>query len=141
LETALRHGLRGCAYPLPCAEDVVCEVSLKGDGPWVGRDAMLCINLRNKCSSPRSVTLYSQAAATYYTGVRKTFLKRDHTCIELKPSECRPLDWTLTYDEYKEHLVDHASLMLNLFGHVTQTKQVVATQYSFRLRTPDLVIA
>ncbi|KAL0157742.1 hypothetical protein M9458_045818, partial [Cirrhinus mrigala] len=113
---------------------------LKGDGPWVGRDAVLCINLRNKCSSPRSVTLYSQAAAMYYTGVRRTYLKRDQRCIELKPSECRPLDWTLTYDEYKEHLVDHASLMLNLFGHVAQTKQVLATQYSFRLRTPDLVI-
>ncbi|KAL1250458.1 hypothetical protein QQF64_021463 [Cirrhinus molitorella] len=140
-ETAVRHGLRRCTYPLPCAEDVVCEVSLKGDGPCVGRDAVLTINLRNKCSSPRSVTLYSQAAAMYYTGVRKTFLKRDQTCIELKPSECRPLDWTLSYDEYKEHLVDHSSLMLNLFGHVAQTKQVVATQYNFRLRTPDLVIA
>lgn len=51
------------------------------------------------------------------------------------------MEWTLSYDEYKEHLVDHAPLMLNLFGHVTQTKQILATQYSFRLRTPDLVIA
>ncbi|KAK9954624.1 hypothetical protein ABG768_016675 [Culter alburnus] len=141
LETALRHGSRRCTYPLPCAEDVVCEVSLKGDGPCVGNDAVLCINLKNKCSSPRTVTLYSHAAAMYYTGVRKTFLKRDQTCIELKPSECKPVEWTLSYDEYKEHLVDHAPLMLNLFGHVTQTKQILATQYSFRLRTPDLVIA
>ncbi|XP_026092870.1 protein-glutamine gamma-glutamyltransferase K-like [Carassius auratus] len=141
LETALRHGLRRCTYPLPCPEDVVCEVSLKEDGLCVGKDALLYINLKNKCSSPRSVTLYSQAAATYYTGVRKTFLKRDQTCIELKPSECRALEWTLSYDEYKEHLVDHTSLMLNLFGHVAQTKQVLATQYNFRLRTPDLVVA
>uniref|UniRef100_A0A8C1GTE7 Protein-glutamine gamma-glutamyltransferase K n=1 Tax=Cyprinus carpio TaxID=7962 RepID=A0A8C1GTE7_CYPCA len=141
LETALRHGLRRCTYPLTCAEDVVCEVNLKGDGSCVGKDAVLCINLKNKCSSPRSVTLYSQAAAMYYTGVRKTFLKKDHTCIELKPSECRPLEWTLSYEEYKEHLVDHASLTLNLFGHVAQTKQVLATQYNFRLRTPDIVIA
>uniref|UniRef100_A0A8C1C608 Protein-glutamine gamma-glutamyltransferase K n=1 Tax=Cyprinus carpio carpio TaxID=630221 RepID=A0A8C1C608_CYPCA len=141
LETALRHGLRRCTYPLPCAEDVVCEVSLKEDGICVGKDAVVYINLKNKCSSPRSVTLYRQAAATYYTGVRKTFLKRDQTCIELKASECKPLEWTLSYDEYKEHLVDHTSLMLNLFGHVAQTKQVLATQYNFRLRTPDLVIA
>ncbi|KTG40953.1 hypothetical protein cypCar_00043690 [Cyprinus carpio] len=53
----------------------------------------------------------------------------------------RPLEWSLSYDEYKEHLVDHTSMMLNLFGHVAQTKQVLATQYNFRLRTPDLVIA
>ncbi|KAF4096385.1 hypothetical protein G5714_022354 [Onychostoma macrolepis] len=88
LETAVRHGSKRCAYPLPCAEDVVCEVSLKGDGPCVGKDAVLYINLKNKCSSHRSITFYSQAAAMYYTGVRKTFLKRDQTCIELKPSEC-----------------------------------------------------
>ncbi|XP_009295369.1 protein-glutamine gamma-glutamyltransferase K [Danio rerio] len=141
LETALRHGCRRINYPLPCAEDVVCEVNLKGDGPCVGRDAVVCINLRNKCNQPRSVTLYSHAAAMYYTGVRRTYLKRDQTCIELKPSECKPLEWTLSYDEYKEHLVDHAPLMLNLFGHVAQTKQILATQYNFRLRTPDLVLA
>uniref|UniRef100_A0A8C1VBX5 Protein-glutamine gamma-glutamyltransferase K n=1 Tax=Cyprinus carpio TaxID=7962 RepID=A0A8C1VBX5_CYPCA len=135
LETALRHGLRRCTYPLPCAEDVVCEVNLKGDGSCVGKDAVLCINLKNKCSSPRSVTLYSQAAAMYYTGVRKTFLKKDHTCIELE------YFFQYFYEEYKEHLVDHASLTLNLFGHVAQTKQVLATQYNFRLRTPDIVIA
>uniref|UniRef100_A0A671QY93 Protein-glutamine gamma-glutamyltransferase K n=1 Tax=Sinocyclocheilus anshuiensis TaxID=1608454 RepID=A0A671QY93_9TELE len=141
LETALRHGLRRCTYPLPCAEDVVCEVSLKEDGPCVGKDAVLYINLKNKCSSPRSVTLYSQAAAMYYTGVRKTFLKRDQTLFVIFPTIGKPLEWTLSCDEYKEHLVDHTSLMLNLFGHVAQTKQVLATQYSFRLRTPDLVIA
>ncbi|XP_073679868.1 protein-glutamine gamma-glutamyltransferase K-like [Garra rufa] len=141
LETALRHGSKRCTYPLPCAEDVVCEVSLKGDGPCVGKDAVLCINLKNKCSSPRSVTLHSQAAAMYYTGVSKNFLKRDQACFDLKPSECRTLDWTLSYDDYKDHLVDHSTLMLNLIGHVAQTKQVLATQYNFRLRTPDLVIA
>ncbi len=61
--------------------------------------------------------------------------------LSLFPTIGRSLEWTVSYDEYKEHLVDHASLMLNIFGHVAQTKQVLATQYSFRLRTPDLVIA
>lgn len=61
--------------------------------------------------------------------------------MSLFPTIGRPLEWTLSYEEYKEHLVDHASLTLNLFGHVAQTKQVLATQYNFRLRTPDLVIA
>uniref|UniRef100_A0A8C1BF65 Protein-glutamine gamma-glutamyltransferase K n=1 Tax=Cyprinus carpio carpio TaxID=630221 RepID=A0A8C1BF65_CYPCA len=145
LEMALRHGLRRCTYPLPCAEDVVCEVSLKEDGLCVGKDAVVYINLKNKCSSPRSVTLYSQAAATYYTG-----LMGKETCNENRSIHSvfvifsiigRPLEWTLSYDEYKEHLVDHTSLMLNLFGHVAQTKQVLATQYNFRLRTPDLPVS
>lgn len=49
--------------------------------------------------------------------------------------------WTLRYDEYKDHLVDQAALMLHLFGHLAQTKQILATQFHFRLRTPDLVIS
>ncbi|XP_009295367.1 protein-glutamine gamma-glutamyltransferase K isoform X2 [Danio rerio] len=141
LETALRHGCKRLTHPLPIPEDVICEVNLKGDGPLVGKDAVLSINLKNKCNQPRSITLYSHAAAMYYTGVRRTYLKRDQTSIELKASESKLLEWTLSYDEYKEHLVDHAPLMLNLFGHVAQTKQILATQYNFRLRTPDLVLA
>lgn len=57
------------------------------------------------------------------------------------PTIGKTLEWTLRYDEYKEHLLDHAPLTLHLIGHVEQTKQVVATQFHFRLRTPDLVLA
>lgn len=50
------------------------------------------------------------------------------------------VEWCLSYDHYKDQLVDQAMLMLTLTGRVTQTKQVLATQFHFRLRTPDLVI-
>ncbi|XP_051947272.1 protein-glutamine gamma-glutamyltransferase K-like [Xyrauchen texanus] len=141
LDTACRYGSKRCTYPLPGTAEVVCEVGLQGEGPCIGKDAVLSINLKNKCGSPRSLTLYSHATSMFYTGIHKALLKRDQTCIELKASESKTLEWTLRYDEYKDHLVDHAPLMLNLFGQVTQTKQVVATQYNFRLRTPDLVIS
>lgn len=41
---------------------------------------------------------------------------------------------------YRAQLIDQAALMLTLSGRVRQTQQVLATQFSFRLRTPDLVI-
>lgn len=50
------------------------------------------------------------------------------------------LDWTVPYDLYKEKLVDHAALMLTMLGRVSETKQVLATRFNFRLRTPNLVI-
>lgn len=50
------------------------------------------------------------------------------------------MEWTLEYKDYKEQLIDQAALMLTLSGRVKETQQVVATQFSFRLRTPDLVI-
>uniref|UniRef100_A0A8C2E375 Protein-glutamine gamma-glutamyltransferase K n=1 Tax=Cyprinus carpio TaxID=7962 RepID=A0A8C2E375_CYPCA len=140
METALGHGCRKCVYPLPCAEDVVCDITMKGDGPYVGKDAVLCIALKNKCSSPRSVTLHSQVSATYYTGVHKALVKKDQTCFELKASETKVLEWALRYEDYKKHLVDHSTMMLTVAGRVTQTKQIVAKHFNFRMCTPDLVI-
>lgn len=50
------------------------------------------------------------------------------------------LEWTLRYEDYKDHLVDQAALMLTLSGRVSETTQILATQFNFRLRTPDLKI-
>lgn len=52
----------------------------------------------------------------------------------------KTLEWTLEYNDYKDQLIDQAALMLTLSGRVKETQQVVATQFSFRLRTPDLII-
>lgn len=41
---------------------------------------------------------------------------------------------------YKDHLIDQAALMLTLSGRVQETQQVLATQFNFRLKTPDLII-
>lgn len=46
----------------------------------------------------------------------------------------------MEYKDYKDQLIDQAALMLTLSGRVKETQQVLATQYSFRLRTPDLII-
>lgn len=56
------------------------------------------------------------------------------------PPAVKTLEWTLEYDDYKDHLIDQAALMLTLSGRVKETQQVVATQFSFRLKTPDLII-
>ncbi len=52
----------------------------------------------------------------------------------------KTIPWTLQYKEYMNHLVDQGALMLSVTGRVDQTKQILATQFNFRLRTPDLII-
>ncbi|XP_057219392.1 protein-glutamine gamma-glutamyltransferase K-like [Triplophysa rosa] len=140
VETAAQHGSKRCEFPPPCAEDVVCEISMQKDPLCVGKDAVLSITLKNKCNSPRTVTLGSQVVAIYYTGVQKTLVKKDQTCIELKACESKTLSWTLRHEDYRCHLVDHSCLMLMVTGQVLQTKQILAKQFRFRLCTPDLVI-
>ncbi|KAG7247274.1 hypothetical protein CRUP_008550, partial [Coryphaenoides rupestris] len=76
----------------------------------------------------------------YYTGVHKATVSMDKSEVDLPPNGELTTKWPLPYEAYQDQLVDQAALMLTLSGRVSQTQQVLATQFSFRLRTPDLVI-
>ncbi|XP_057175724.1 protein-glutamine gamma-glutamyltransferase K-like [Triplophysa rosa] len=140
VETACRYGAKRSSSSSSSSGDVVLEVGVRGDGPYVGQDAVLSVTVKNNCSSPRTINLNSQVSAMYYTGVCRNLMKKDQICIELKPNEVQTLKWTLRYEIYKDQLVDQTALMLSLSGHVTETKQILAKKFTFRLRTPDLVI-
>ncbi|XP_037538060.1 protein-glutamine gamma-glutamyltransferase K [Nematolebias whitei] len=140
VETASRYGSKPDVYCAPAAEDVHVEVKIDGEGPKMGCDAKLSIVVKNLSSEPRQTTLHSQVAVMHYTGVLKNAIKKDQIPIELLPNEEKNIEWILPYQQYKNQLVDQAALMLSLCGRVTETKQVLANQTSFRLRTPDLNI-
>uniref|UniRef100_A0A8C2DUN5 Protein-glutamine gamma-glutamyltransferase K n=1 Tax=Cyprinus carpio TaxID=7962 RepID=A0A8C2DUN5_CYPCA len=140
VETACRYGSKRSTYSPAGDSDVTLEVAMEDNEPCVGQEAVLSIVLKNNSSSPRSVYLYSQVSASFHTEVNRTSMKKDQTNIELKPHEVQSLEWTLQYEDYKDHLLGLAALMLTLSGRVTETKQTLAKQFSFRLRTPDLII-
>ncbi|XP_077390164.1 protein-glutamine gamma-glutamyltransferase K-like isoform X2 [Festucalex cinctus] len=138
VETACRYGSKAAAYSSPEVEDVFIKVAMEGDGPEMGRDAELTVTLRNSSAEHRHIILHSQVAIMYYTGVHKATVRTDHTNLDLLPNKEEVLEWTLEYKDYKDQLVDQAALMLTLAGRVKETQQVLATQFNFRLRTPDL---
>ncbi|KAK3547218.1 hypothetical protein QTP86_017587 [Hemibagrus guttatus] len=140
VETATRYGSKPNIYPTSVAKDVTLTVTMKGEGPRMGEDAKLYVNLKNDSLGMRSTILHSQVAVMYYTGVQKVMVKKDDTVVQLKPNEVQTLEWTLSYDMYKNELVDQAALMLTLSGRVSETNQILATQFNFRLRTPDIII-
>lgn len=140
VETACSFGSKAKAYSSPTAQDVSLEVTLDGEGPKMGKDAELMITLKNSSSQQRSVSLHSQVSVMYYTGVHKATVRTDTTDIEVLPNEEKTLEWALEYKDYKDKLMDQAALMLTVSGRVTETQQILATQFSFRLRTPDLII-
>lgn len=140
VETACSYGSKAEAFSASTAEDVTVTVALEGEGPAMGQDAELSIMLRNSSSEPRTLDLHSQASVMYYTGVHKATVRRDRTDVDILPNEVKMLEWFLQYNDYKDQLIDQAALMLTLSGRVKETQQVVATQFSFRLRTPNLII-
>lgn len=72
--------------------------------------------------------------------MQAVFEMKMKTLDALVVSTVKALEWTLEYKDYRDQLVDQAALMLTLSGRVKETQQVLATQFSFRLRTPDLSI-
>uniref|UniRef100_A0A8C5H472 Protein-glutamine gamma-glutamyltransferase K n=1 Tax=Gouania willdenowi TaxID=441366 RepID=A0A8C5H472_GOUWI len=139
VETASRYGSKPEVYAVPMAEDVSVEVLMEGEGPRMGADAQLNIVVTNMSSEPRQTTLHSQAAVMYYTGVLKGSTVGFETHVS---HECGAFDHStiLAVTQYQDQLVDQAALMLTLSGRVTETKQVLANQTTFRLRMPDLNI-
>ncbi|KAK9954720.1 hypothetical protein ABG768_016767 [Culter alburnus] len=140
VETASRFGSRPTLYPSPTDNDVSVEIVIDGAGPHIGEDAKLSIVLKNKSSKQRTASLLYEVLVMYYTGVLKTTVKKDQISVNLKPQETKTIPWTLQYKDYMSHLVDQGALMLTLTGRVNQTKQILATRFNFRLRTPDLII-
>ncbi|XP_076839965.1 protein-glutamine gamma-glutamyltransferase K-like [Brachyhypopomus gauderio] len=140
VETASRYGSKPDTYSTSVADDVTIEIAMQGEGPKMGEDAKLSITFKNTSSAPRSASLYSEASVIFYTGVHKATVKKDHMQVELKVNEVKTLEWILPYENYKGQLMDQAALMLTLSGRVSQTNQILVTQYNFRLRTPNIII-
>ncbi|KAK9534403.1 hypothetical protein VZT92_008252 [Zoarces viviparus] len=140
VETACSYGSKAEAYSCPAAKDVSLEVTMDGEGPEIGSDAELTITLRNDSSEQRMLILHGQVDVIYYTGVHKATVRKDRTELDLQPNEVHSLKWSLEYKNYKDQLVDQGALMLTLSGRIKETQQVLATQFIFRLRTPDIII-
>lgn len=90
VETACSYGSKAEAYSPPTAQDVSVEVTLDGEGPKMGQDAELKITLENSSSEDRKISLHSQAAIMYYTGVHKATVRKDTVDVDILPNsgEC-----------------------------------------------------
>uniref|UniRef100_A0A8C2DJ03 Protein-glutamine gamma-glutamyltransferase K n=1 Tax=Cyprinus carpio TaxID=7962 RepID=A0A8C2DJ03_CYPCA len=140
VERASRFGTKPTLYPSPTSNDVSVEILMDGAGPLIGGDAKLSIVLKNKSSSQRTASLLYEVMVMYYTGVLKTTVKKDKIPLTLRPQETKTIPWTLQYKEYMNHLVDQGALKLTVTGRVNETQQILAKEFNFRLRTPDLII-
>uniref|UniRef100_A0A8C7ZSB9 Protein-glutamine gamma-glutamyltransferase K n=1 Tax=Oryzias sinensis TaxID=183150 RepID=A0A8C7ZSB9_9TELE len=140
VETACSYGSKPDTYESPTAKDVTMKVVMEGEGPKLGSDAELIVKFINHSCENRNVSLNSQLAVMYYTGVHKATFQKEKRDLDLPPNKETKVKLALSYHKYKDLLVDQGALMLTLLGRVKETQQVLATQFGFLLRTPDLII-
>lgn len=110
------------------------------DGVSMGSDINVRILLKNGCGSRRRVSLSMAIAVMYYNGVCKESFKNEECNVSLSPGEAKSVGMTVTYNEYRAQLVDQSAMMLTVSGIVQESGQKLATQHTFRIRTPDLII-
>ncbi|XP_057196486.1 protein-glutamine gamma-glutamyltransferase K-like [Triplophysa rosa] len=134
VETACQYGTKAGIYFPFGTEDIYVQITMDKE-LQLGGDAKLSTTIQNTSSEQRSITLFGQVDVVYYTGVLKATVQKTQVLVYLQPGEVTTVDWNLLYYEYKDQLVDHAILKFTLTGRVNETKQVLATQFSFRLQT------
>ncbi|GAB5572749.1 protein-glutamine gamma-glutamyltransferase K isoform X1 [Prionailurus iriomotensis] len=137
VETAAAHGSKPNVYSTrDSAEDVAMQV--EAQDAVMGQDLTVCVVLTNRSSSRRTVKLHLYLSVTFYTGVTGSVFKESKKEVVLAPGASDRVSMPVAYKEYRPHLVDQGSMLLNVSGHVKENGQVLAKQHTFRLRTPDL---
>lgn len=137
VETAAAHGSKPNVYSSrDSAEDVAMQV--EAQDAVMGQDLAVSVVLSNRGGSPRTVKLHLYLSVTFYTGVTGPVFKESKKEVVLAPGASDRVSMPVAYKEYRPHLVDQGSMLLNVSGHVKESGQVLAKQHTFRLRTPDL---
>ncbi|XP_043914271.1 protein-glutamine gamma-glutamyltransferase K-like [Protopterus annectens] len=140
VETASKYGNKPSIYiDSDMPSDVGIEVQTD-EKTTMGSDVVLCVGLTNKSNEQRFVTLFINTAMMYYTGVLKESFRKEEKAVQLSPYEEARVEMVIKYAEYHEELIDQAAMMFTISGRVQETGQLLATQQTFRLRTPDLEI-
>nr|XP_060635950.1 protein-glutamine gamma-glutamyltransferase K [Anolis sagrei ordinatus] len=139
VETAAKHGTKAHIYAdKELGKDI--SVSVQTDEAYTGQDISLRVNLKNRSSMPRNVSLNLFVAVMYYTGVTGKRFKEERRQVQVPAGGDQDVPMVVSYPEYKKHLVDQGAMKLSISGKVAETGQVIAKEHTFRLRTPDLTL-
>ncbi|XP_053323838.1 protein-glutamine gamma-glutamyltransferase K [Spea bombifrons] len=140
VRTAAKYGNKPMAVAEPEETEDISMTIESQDGVLMGSDINVRVLLKNGSSSRRSVSLSMCVAVMFYNGVCKESFKDETREVALNPGETKAVGMLVSYQEYRTQLVDQAAMMLTVSGIVRETGQKLAKQYTFRIRTPDLVI-
>uniref|UniRef100_H2ZTS7 protein-glutamine gamma-glutamyltransferase n=2 Tax=Latimeria chalumnae TaxID=7897 RepID=H2ZTS7_LATCH len=140
VETACQHGTKPKTYlEGEKVKDVVINVQTEKN-LQMGSDFTVWLRVQNCSTEQRGISLFTQVAAIYYTGVYKSCFKKKREEVQLSASEVRELELVIKYSEYDPHLESQDNMLFTVLGRVAETRQVIAKQHKFCLCTPDLQI-
>lgn len=103
-----------------------------------GQPFNVTIHIQNRSTEMRTVTAILSASSIYYTGVSARRLGRADRQLVLQPGQRETLQVRVSWDEYRDKIVDYGMIKVYALASVQETKQTWSEEDDFQLEKPKL---
>ncbi|XP_059353228.1 hemocyte protein-glutamine gamma-glutamyltransferase-like isoform X1 [Daphnia carinata] len=123
----------------PVNEDVFFDLIEQDKVAW-GQPFNLQVHIQNRSQEMRTITANLSANSVYYTGVTARRLGRNDRQFVLQPGGRETLQIRVSWDEYRDKIVDYGHIKIYAMATVQETKQSWSEEDDFQLEKPKLDI-
>lgn len=124
-------------FPAKVADDVFFDL-VELDKVAFGQPFSVTIHVQNRATEIRSVAAILSASSIYYTGVPARRLGRTDRQLVLQPGQRETLQVRVSWDEYRDKVVDYGMIKIYALASVAETKQTWSEEDDFQLEKPKL---
>ncbi|EFX87396.1 hypothetical protein DAPPUDRAFT_44050 [Daphnia pulex] len=121
----------------PVNEDVYFDLIEQEKVAW-GQPFNLQVLVQNRSQEMRTITTILSANSVYYTGVTARRLGRSDRQFVLQPGGRETLQVRISWDEYRDKIVDYGHIKIFAMASVQETKQSWSEEDDFQLEKPKL---
>ncbi|XP_045033686.1 hemocyte protein-glutamine gamma-glutamyltransferase isoform X1 [Daphnia magna] len=121
----------------PANEDVYFDLVEQEKVAW-GQPFNVQIHIQNRSQEMRTITSILTANSVYYTGVTARRLGRSDRQFVLQPGGRETLQIRVSWDEYRDKIVDYGHIKIYAMASVQETKQSWSEEDDFQLEKPKL---
>ncbi|KAI9551380.1 hypothetical protein GHT06_021713 [Daphnia sinensis] len=123
----------------PVNEDVYFDLIEQDKVAW-GQPFNLQLHVQNRSQEMRTISTILSANSVYYTGVTARRLGRTDRQFVLQPGGRETLQIRVSWDEYRDKIVDYGHIKIYAMASVQETKQSWSEEDDFQLEKPKLDI-
>jgi len=124
-------------FPAKVADDVFFDL-VELDKVAFGQPFSVTVHVQNRATEMRSVAAILSASSIYYTGVPARRLGRTDRQLVLQPGQRETLQVRVSWDEYRDKVVDYGMIKIYALASVAETKQTWSEEDDFQLEKPKL---
>nr|CAH0102530.1 unnamed protein product [Daphnia galeata] len=121
----------------PINDDVYFDLIEQDKVAW-GQPFNLQVHVQNRSQEMRTITTILSANSVYYTGVTARRLGRSDRQFVLQPGGRETLQIRISWDEYRDKIVDYGHIKIYAMASVQETKQCWSEEEDFQLEKPKL---